>query len=361
MNYRVIYGPEIWSLQSQGGISRYVYELTQGMILKHDDLVVLHDEGVKNAYLDLIPKSQLKESTSLSDSKVVRDFLKTPNSRVIYHATYYNYWNILRMKAGGALIALTVHDMISELFPDPKPLIPRINHKSRSIAAADLILCNSRQTLLDLEKFMALPNIPKVVTPLGISKVFETGSKVATSNERERIILFVGKREGYKNFENFIQAYQSSNFLKGNYKIIAFGGGAFTEQEFDKFEKMGIQNLVEYRFGDDSTLSNLYAKTAALVYPSIYEGFGLPIIEALSRGCAVFLGKTGASLEVAADAGFYFDPNSPESIRNIMEQNLQNVALISEKQIKGLNRVRNFDWSATVLKTDEAYSGLVSR
>ena len=133
--------------------------------------------------------------------------------------------------------------------------------------------------------------------------------------------MFVGSRSGYKNFESLLNAYSSSFFLKNNFKIALFGGEKFgkNDQKLMKYynidyNKIWIIDEKKY------LLQYIYSNVAVLVYPSIYEGFGLPIVEAMSCGCPVISSSAESTKEVGGEGIDYFEPSDVSKIKNLIDK-----------------------------------------
>jgi glycosyltransferase involved in cell wall biosynthesis len=169
-------------------------------------------------------------------------------------------------------------------------------------------------------------------------------------------LLFVGNRDGYKNFNNFLYAFAKSKKLKTTYQVIAFGGGPFTYEEECLIEKLECKELVFQLSGDDEILKFLYRAATALVYPSLYEGFGLPLIEAMQLDCLVFANKGGSIPEICGDSAIFFNGLSIDSICQTLELSLEDHELMNYMVLKGkLNSLR-FSWEKTAIETNEIYS-----
>jgi glycosyltransferase involved in cell wall biosynthesis len=109
----------------------------------------------------------------------------------------------------------------------------------------------------------------------------------------------------------------------------------------------------------DNQLAYVYSKALAFIFPSLYEGFGIPILEAFSCGCPVLLSNKSCFPEVAQDAAIYFDPQNSESILQAIEKVLIDKKLRSEKIEKGFKRLRDFSWQKMALHTENVYKSIL--
>jgi glycosyltransferase involved in cell wall biosynthesis len=134
--------------------------------------------------------------------------------------------------------------------------------------------------------------------------------------------------------------------LRSNPKLhlICVGGGAFTVAEQENMEKLGVQQHITHTFADDEELAALYRGAAAFVFPSLYEGFGMPILEAMACGCPVVLSRASAFPEVAADVALYFDPKQPKDLARVVNELLSSSDLQTKLRTAGHARAASFTW-----------------
>ena len=170
-------------------------------------------------------------------------------------------------------------------------------------------------------------------------------------------LLFVGSRYGYKNFENFIKAYAISNDLRNNYRILFYGGEKPGKYEFEIIKKNKLNNEQILFYNDDHyDLAYIYSNVLALIYPSFYEGFGIPILEAMSLGCPVISSNGGALSEIGGTGVPYFDPNSIEEITSKIENILSSTNSLKNIREYGLKRSNEFSWKNCANQTFEGYN-----
>ena len=178
---------------------------------------------------------------------------------------------------------LTVHDMTQEILPEfaNDRAIKRM--KALSIERADHLICVSNNTKKDLIEILGVEESKISVIPLGTD--FQ---RVAPNKSLGPYLLFVGPRNSYKNFDRLLMAYSSSEYLKRNVKLMCFGGSRFSQGEIRRIEALGLKmKNVSWVSGDDRALAMFYSGAALLAFPSRYEGFGIPLLEAMACGCPV--------------------------------------------------------------------------
>ena len=147
--------------------------------------------------------------------------------------------------------------------------------------------------------------------------------------------------------------------VKNNVKLVCAGGRGFSDEETEIINQMRISNYVEHKEVNDEILSELYSNALCFVFPSLYEGFGIPVLEAFSCKCPCVLSNTSSLPEVAGDAAVYFDPSDKDSIIYAIECVLVNQSLQQELIEKGTQRLKSFSWSKMKNNTFEVYKKLL--
>jgi glycosyltransferase involved in cell wall biosynthesis len=366
---RVAFDSQIFRLQETGGISKYFVKLVQhlreadpknsyiifGNITANRHLI---DSGLK--YSGINSKSALRKlvknrfyDISKTFGPALESVLFSLNGIDIIHYTYYGYQYL---KPGREKKVITIHDLIYEKFPSEFPdAAELLALKKKSIEDADHIICISENTKNDLVNYY---NVDRKKT-----SVIYHGVDIIPSQTLKRLnydyILFVGKRGGYKNFEKTLAAYSQSS-LKGKFKLLCFGGGNFTKKETELIKINYLDDNVVYLEGSDDRLNNIYQHAFCLVYPSLYEGFGLPVLEAMANKCPVICSNGSSLPEIAGEAAILVDTSSvPELIRAM--ESLYNDAEFRNSLIrKGEANVKLFSWEATASKTRRVYFDLLN-
>jgi glycosyltransferase involved in cell wall biosynthesis len=274
----------------------------------------------------------------------------------ILHETYYLE---KKLAPPATKIVVTVHDMTHEKFPQFFRSADKTSQAKRTaVDRADHVICVSENTKSDLMELFGVQAGKITVTHLAAlpMKRRETAEPSPWPNP---YIVFVGLRSTYKNFAGLLHAFVQSNVLRNEFSIVCFGGEPFTSTDREQSARLGIQagRIVEAR-GADELLADLYRGAAALVYPSLYEGFGLPVLEAMSSGCPVVCSRTGSLPEVCGDAAEYFDPHVPESIAAAIEKVVLSEGRRQELITRGLQRSNEFSWDKCAATTAAVYDRL---
>lgn len=364
---KIVYDHQIFARQKYGGISRYFNELARRLPLEaHNSARVFAPLHI-NAYAQTSHVTHGVRLPKFPGSTIAINALnnimggaaiKYRTDVDIFHSTYY-------AKASYAPAhsrrVLTVFDMIHERFPDSFRDGGRTTAMKRyAVENADHIICISENTRRDLIDFFGVPAHMTSVVYLGHSL-----SHSATSNRHYRLpqetpyLLYVGNRSGYKNFANLIAAYARSNVLSKTYSLVCFGGGDFTQEERELFHTNGLPServvLVE---GGDDTLSHLYHGATAFIYPSMYEGFGIPPLEAMAHGCPVLCSNTSSLPEVVGTAAALFDPYDPSDICSTIERVVTSKVESTSLIARGHERVSQFSWEKCANETLDIYKWL---
>lgn len=244
----------------------------------------------------------------------------------------------------------TCYDLIPEHFPGLMHA-GAMRMRREAFQSADGLLAISECTAQDLMDRYRIPSDRIAVTPLGVDHAFwAAGPGQKTGNT----FLYVGQRGAYKNFHFLINAFAHCR-LPAETGLLCFGGGAFTPSELKLFHDLGLQSRIRHMAGSDEDLRWAYRTALALVYPSLYEGFGLPLLEAMSAGCPVISSRAASLPEVGGEAVMYFDPRSePELIYNL--ENICTDARLRETLAqKGLERSKRFSWEKCARQTGDFY------
>lgn len=359
---QILYTHDIFSRQGYGGISRYFVELFQHLTSLGLDARVLAGEHI-NQHLKLLD-GQFNVVGKYSPHRSPFRFYKQFRNRIqqekqlgssdqqVAHHTYYSF----RRPLNSVRLVVTVHDLIPERFPGQFGWKARILSiaKRRSCSFADRILVNSQTTKSDLVSEFGLSPDKIDVTYLGNSLHPYTSQSLPSPSEKP-YILYVGSRFGYKNCRVVFEAFAQSRRLMQDFSLVCFGGGDFSSAEMQYLQDLGIASQVSHTRGDDFQLACHYKHASAFVYPSIYEGFGIPPVEAMSFGCPIVASTGGSIPEVVGAAGMYFDPKDAAMLRDSLESVLYDEELKSELRMSMKARQTLYSWEKTAKQTLACY------
>lgn len=366
----IVFDHQIFTQQSYGGISRYHVRLAQGLIALGDQVNIVAPIH-RNRYLQDLSKSSVQgiefekfppktgRLAMLANHYLSQHKLRNTIPDIL-HETYYSAKPVTT--AASACI-ITVHDMIHEKYPANFLLRdPAIKYKRLTVDRADHIICISNSTKSDLCALFKVHEDRISVVHHGFEK-FGTypNPVISQSKETRPFLLYVGSRGGYKNFEGMLKAVSSSFSLKRTFDIVAFGGGAFNAAEQSIIAQFGFSPYaVRQVSGGDDVLGRLYAQARAFVYPSLYEGFGLPPLEAMAHDCPVVTSNTSSMPEVVGDAGAYFDPIDIESQAHAIESVVFDEQRRNQLIKAGRLRLPLFSWDRCASETQDVYKKVLA-
>lgn len=275
----------------------------------------------------------------------------------IFHETYFAARSVAPK---GAVRVLTVYDMVhekfAEMFDNP---VGTTEPKRIAVARADHVLCISESTRCDLIEIFGVPEHKVSVTYLGYDLFGPMPVPAGATAVRSPMLLYVGSRGGYKNFGGLLRAYAETRHLREHFRLCCFGGGRFSTAEQAEIASLGLGAAQVYQVGGgDDVLAGLYAEATAFVYPSLYEGFGIPPLEAMSRDCPVICSRTSSIPEVVGDAGVYFDPVDVDSIADAIVRVVESADLRRCLVESGRRRCQSFSWQRCAEDTFEIYRRL---
>jgi mannosyltransferase len=360
---KVIFDNIIYSLQNSGGGSVYWTELIK-RFNNHNIDVVFYDpkEENNNIFRKELVLNNIKQETFLN-LKIRRylNFTKSIKEKSIFHSSYFRI-----SKSKNAINITTVHDFTTEKFRTG--LARRVNlwQKKYAVMNSAGIICISENTKNDLIKF--IPNVDQSkirVIYNGVSNDFfkiEEGYNISDKDERfsglenYKYILYIGHRTSYKNFPIAVEV--ASRF-KDKYKLVIIGEPFNDEEKAMVEEKLGNNYLIISKL-DNEGLNMLYNKAFVLLYPSSYEGFGIPIIEAMKTHCPVIASKNSSIPEVAGDGAFLCEKADADLFEKGVIQ-LENIDFRDNLIKKGLVQSSKFNWNITFKKYCEFYQELYNK
>tara|TARA_A100001388_G_C28754694_1_gene494309 strand:+ start:433 stop:1533 length:1101 start_codon:yes stop_codon:yes gene_type:complete len=364
----IFYDIDIFVIQKFGGISRYFIELANSIndSPSNNTKVKIFDGFHRNNYLSKVDNNLNKSCIYVPDFKGAGFVLpllnkvffpiRTFSEIDIYHATYYSFPENLPKNIPKFI---TVYDMIHELYPSNFLKRDKTAElKAKALKEADHILAISNNTKNDLIEIYDLDPNKITVTYLGADHF-----KKITNLKKDKgnFLLYVGPRNGYKNFCNLLKAFK---VLRSDYlldvEIIAFGGGPFSKEEKYLISSLGLENdCVKQVSGSDKMLKTLYSTASVFVYPSLYEGFGIPPLEAMANGCPVAASKTSSLGEILGDSAALFNPSEISDIAEKIKSILVSDDIGNEYVKKGFNLFNEYQWQKCANITTKAYKKFI--
>lgn len=357
---KILLDPNVFMIQKFGGISRLYSELWKHYKQIKDIQVhcpLIYSNNLHLAELELAKKNWLsklmqndfrgKFRLQLLLNRLMygktKQFLNQKKVDV-FVPTYYDPYFISSL--GPIPFVLTVYDMIHELLPQyflhDKTTV---SQKRELILKATYIVAISQQTKNDILRIYPDIDANKIQV-VHLAQSIDTEAYIKATVLNEKYILFIGNRKGYKNFSFMIRAI-APLLIKYKKQLLCAGGNFFDTDELELIKELTVEKYVSQKSFADSELPYLYKNALAFIFPSQYEGFGIPLLEAMKCRCPVLASDIGCFREVAQDAAIYFDLNDTQSLSKQLELLMNDPLLQTNMVSKGNKRVNEFSWEKT--------------
>jgi mannosyltransferase len=349
----------IFALQKYGGISVVWHELLKRVLLDSDfnaSFIDFPNQNMLRHQLD-IPMNNILKNNLLKFPLNIQRYInpKIPSEKGIFHSSYFrivNDRNIINIT--------TVHDFIYEYFFNG--LAKRIHHhqKSNAIKHSKNVICVSENTKDDLLKFypqikeeqvkVVYNGVSEDYYPL-LEKEINSMNKFIPFYSKEYILYVGNRRSAYKNFRMLVEACQIVKI-----PLVIVGGGELSKYEESILEvKLGANQYIQLDGITNAQLNQLYNHAAFLVYPSLYEGFGIPIIEAQKAGCPVICSNKSSISEIAGKGAFVINKISALKIAEILNQNKSRSGMTTSIINQGFINAQLFSWDKCYQQTKQVY------
>jgi mannosyltransferase len=354
----IVFDNIVYSLQKSGGISRFWSKITEPYLFSEQ--FVERKDATQNIY-----RHEQHPMYRLPDHRLPKSLARYLNFRLslrdqthIFHSSYFRV-----NRSPSAINVTTVHDLIYERFVSGLASRIHIAQKRQSLELADCIVCVSEHTRKDLYEYYPTTREKRVlVIPNGVDALAtEAPNKsismtVRQAAEAGNFFLYVGHRGSCKGFD---RVYQALRILGHHWRCIVVGG-ALEERERADIAASGLSDhIVPVGRVSDAELTFLYKQAGFFFFPSLYEGFGIPPLEAMQQGCPVLASNRSSIPEVVGDAGVLFDPDDVSSLEN----GLSEIFLPSTRNsliAKGRQRADIFSWNAAIDQYRTLYTELLN-
>lgn len=354
---KILYDHQAFYADKTGGVTRYFNEIIRNMPDEATTEIVALTN--MNIYVDdLLPHALHLDYPR--NSRVLAKLLKTANqmyslSRIrrddydVLHVTNNEIYYLDKCRRP---VVTTIHDMIYEWHNQFPKLV---EWRKIQCEKADHIITVSENTRKEL-----LERYPKL-DPAKVSTIYHGASLIPFTRQDNglgRYLLYVGKRTDYKNFDNLARAAALLMDKDRELKLVCTGA-AFTTEERKMLQSLRIADRTQARHVSDTELYNLYANAQAFVFPSRYEGFGIPILESWHCQCPVVLTRSSCFPEIGQEACGYFNPDDIEEMAQSIADVIYDPAHRQELIRLGNERLKKFSWQKTAQQTLEVYKSLV--
>lgn len=352
-----------------GGVARYARELLQAILaLNSGDTII--------GYIPVGTSSQLPWPVGEHQDNLKWVEIASFNFRrqgVIDQLDLYHGTNFKLQTSGRLGTVLTIHDLWLDRYPEysKKFFGQRLSffRTKRRVQQATHVIAVSDFTAREIQELYGVPASNISVVHHGLSNEFypDPGQDKNFSDLRERLgipskpfVLFVGGANPRKNHQAVFQAVANNPLLCRDYSLVVVGSYSFKTLTLEKsIHNFGLKECVvcieQVSLGE---LRMLYSRASLFVFPSRYEGFGFPVLEAMACGVPVISSKSSALPEVAGDAAILVDPGNVKALEHAMVQVLQDVELQKALRQKGLNRAAQFSWRRAAEQTLQVYHSI---
>ncbi|MDP8230827.1 MAG: glycosyltransferase family 1 protein [Candidatus Gorgyraea atricola] len=330
------------TLKKKTGIGKYTLNLINALArVDSDNSYYLYS---RKKILDFKRRLPKLPGANFSHCRVLRDL-------DVFHTSSYDL-----EKPKKAKYIVTIHDVIIKAYPHghSEQTIKEVDEKlKRVLGEADVLVADSYNTKADLVKFYGVGEKRITVIYPGVNvrdPVPVASLRYGAGKGNGEYILFVGTLEPRKNVEGVIKAFdwlKKEYGIKHKLYIVGMKGWMF-ENIFKVYEASEFKNDIIFKgYVDDGELDRLYRQATLFVYPSFYEGFGFPVIEAFSYGLPVVTSRTSSCGEIGKDSALLVDPANYKDIGERILKILNSEDLQKELANRGIDRAKEFSWDRT--------------
>jgi glycosyltransferase involved in cell wall biosynthesis len=353
---------QIFAIQRYGGISRMFAELARQFVTNAvPDVELLPiDAPIVTRYILDHPElsGPLKAREARSEWTALARYMSRIRKATacdVVHNTFYLPHGLAPIR--GAKRVVTVHDMIPELLPGTRRL-DRLTLKRHYVERADHVICVSEATRRDLLRVFGQVKAPVSVVHHGVDGRFHPGVP-RLDFLPDRYVLFVGNRDAYKDADVLFRAFAIVAANDPDLQLLCVGGTGLSAREVDQFTTLGIRDRVSQQHLPDDAMASAYTHAEVFVFPSRFEGFGMPALEAMASGTPTILANATSLPEVGGDAAAYFEPGRADELAEVITTVLGDAGLRARMATAGLERASGFTWSRAADRTADVYRGLL--
>ena len=356
--------------ERKAGIGIYSYNLTKSLLKidKKNEYVLIHqrhtDDEIYRENEELVftcPRIPLRKT--ICNNLILSWKIKNLDFDIVHDLSQVSPF----LFSSSSKKILTIHDLTPVLFPETHGLIHAYMQKHvvpMTLKNIQIIIADSENTKRDIANYFKISDDKIKVVYIGIDEKFRPSANARNIREKYNIgdyfILYVGTLEPRKNIPTLIRAFYIAQKKGVNCKLIIAGGEGWKYQGIYKaVEDLKLSNSIIFLgYVPDDDLPQLYSAADLFIYPSLYEGFGLPPLEAMACGCPVISSNTSSLPEVVGEAGLMVNPYDADEIANAIYKGLNDEKLREKMIEKGLERAKTFSWKKCAEKTLEVYESV---
>lgn len=363
------YGFVTYALDRQpGGIGRYTAEL----------LSALRAEGAQVTELRAGATAAQADVVGLAGARLLPGLLTIGQVGIAWHvrqrhlAVVHDPTGAMPLMLAGTRRIATIHDVIPYIYPETSSRLDWLIYRCwlpMAVRHLHAIITVSQQSKDDIVRHLHVQPEEVQVIPEAASHAYRVmnPAEIAPALARNDIdfpyILYVGSVEARKNLPRLLEAYAKLRQWSTKWNLLIVGARRWKSSPvYEAVQRLGLEPYVHFTgYVEDADLPALYNGAALFTFPSLYEGFGLPVLEAMACGTPVITSNTSSLPEVAGDAALMVNPQDVNAIAIAMQRVLENPALSSQMRQKGLARAQQFTWERTARETIAVYEQVLGR
>ena len=365
---KILYDHQAFTGQRYGGVARYFHDLMESLSSMGVGIELAlqfsNNEYLKNSSVR-IPKQFrhifgfMPTSMLVSRTNRLNSIYRIQRGKFdIFHPTFFHHYFLQHLE--NKPFVITYHDCIKEKF--------NLNHidnaskeqKQELVSRASKIIAVSENTKQDILALYDVKSDKIDVVYHSTDFIHHQQPVHFHLKTPEKYFLYVGARNDYKNFDGLLKSIKPVLKKHPEIVLLCAGGGNFTGDETIMMKILGIESqVIHQHFYSDNTLFALYQRAIAFVYPSLYEGFGIPILEAFACECPVLLSNASCFPEVAEDAALYFNPNDKDDLSHKLQEIVDDSGLRKTLIDRGLKRQKAFSSQKKAKETFDVYQSIL--
>lgn len=355
------------------GAGNYIFNLTRAVLAhdtQNDYVVFAKASDLPDLAIHSLRAMPIVSASDISLKRILWEQIRLPmlvrKLRLdVLHSPHYTMpW------FAGCRSVVTFHDMIFFLYPELHTTYKTIFFRTMilvSLRRAQMIIADSESTRRDVLRLLHADPMKIVTVPLGVSSLYRpldhSGAIRQTYHLPDKFILFVGVLEPRKNLTTLIRAFRLLRDRGCLHALVIVGRKGWMYADlFREVERLNLRDQVIFTgYVPEADLPGLFNAAEFFVYPSVYEGFGLPVLEAMACGTPVITSNVSSMPEIVDDAGVLIDPNNVEELAEQMFVLAANADKRIELRTKGLARARLFSWERTARETIAVYARVLEQ
>lgn len=363
------YGLVTYALDRQpGGIGRYTAELLHALRAQGNDILELRAGRA-------MPESGV---VGLPGARLLPGLLTVGQFAIAWQAArrgltlVHDPTGVMPLALTGARRVTTIHDVIPYIYPETSSRLDWLIYRCwlpLAVRRADAIITVSQQSKNDIARYLRIRPEHITVIPEAANHAYRQmrQDEIAPALARHDItfpyVLYVGSVEARKNLPRLLEAYAELRHWSDQWKLVIVGARRWRSSPvYETVQRLGLEPFVHFTgYVEEADLPALYNGASLFAFPSLYEGFGLPVLEAMACGTPIVTSNSSSLPEVAGDAALLVDPYDVSALANAMRRLLEDADLAAILRGRGLARVREFTWERTAKETVAVYERVLGR